>query len=1006
MISFTNSQLSSKPLGVFVLVLGLSLAFTALPMPAQAASLTNTQTWSILNVLSAFGVDQSAVENMAAAAGVLSTPTGQLTVTGCTVPANQATCAVSTSWTTQNYLSYNSLPFTQVNIYNTATGQPATGTWTEGVDYHFTSNATGSYTFTLSPGTYTFKLYTSDGINWPTLDTKQVTISKPIGYFDNSTNTTLGGWSVDVANTSASNQVAIYMDGPQGTGTLVATIPANTVRSDVNAALGISGNHGFSWTIPTQYTTQSHTWYIYGDGLSESNITTLLIGGPRTTQAATATSPTPILTTITVTPSASLVVGKTQQLIATPLSQSGSSIAATLSWASSNTSVATVSSSGLVTAVAAGTANVTASSGSVKSNASVITVTSPIAAPKVPTGQLSVSSCTIASGQSTCAVPTNWTVQNPLSYNESPDSQVSILNASTNKPYTGTWTDGTSYQWISGASAGSSSYTFSLPAGVYTFDLYTTDGTNWPTLDTKQVTVTSPAPKTTTTPPTTTTVATSSSPTSAPKTTTTPTTPTTSVTPPKITNPSSPVPANIFFLGTLDHIGVAWIEGYACSQSNYEKPVSVEVYASGTTGDGTTIYYDGTTLYRVAVGTANQSDVARGAVCSGNTSADFHIVTPASLLDRANHMVVVYAKNTSTGALTMLSGATTFNSSVLYSQEPIYNIDDHIADNNFEYSPAAAADQAFYGFNHIRFETNDVSSTNFQAPLNCDLSWATGFSPPAPLSTSQRGSSTHVGGCPTAAVPGLALQAYGSQVGFILDSYDLWNVQPPLTITQDEGAYEGFIGIQQGWITPQAVFRTGHPGDAVQVSGVFRQPVVFPDGSGGDAASFWYWVVTFTTPQNFKIWLTVPVYISRQMSGEPWSVSTDGTTQEVDLKEFGDFSGNNAYITAPLQPSATWITPCISTSYFSRQAYQGPRTFCFSFSESQLETTLQALKTKENLSTLDMNPSDYALSFTLINAEGWGLGGPLQPADSDEALSVSNLTVTSLYDTNGPTTTP
>ena len=94
----------------------------------------------------------------------------------------------------------------------------------------------------------------------------------------------------------------------------------------------------------------------------------------------TITKPVPVLKTITLSPlTASLTVnGATQQIAATTLDQNGKPITATLTWASSNTSVATVSSTGLVTAVGAGTTNITASSETITSTApSVITAVNP-----------------------------------------------------------------------------------------------------------------------------------------------------------------------------------------------------------------------------------------------------------------------------------------------------------------------------------------------------------------------------------------------------------------------------------------------------------------------------------------------------------------------------------------------------------------------------------------------------------------------------------------------------
>ena len=70
--------------------------------------------------------------------------------------------------------------------------------------------------------------------------------------------------------------------------------------------------------------------------------------------------------------------GETQQLTATVLDQNGATISnASITWASSSSSVASVSSTGLVTAVAEGTATITATSGSVSGTASVTVLALP-----------------------------------------------------------------------------------------------------------------------------------------------------------------------------------------------------------------------------------------------------------------------------------------------------------------------------------------------------------------------------------------------------------------------------------------------------------------------------------------------------------------------------------------------------------------------------------------------------------------------------------------------------
>ncbi len=119
-------------------------------------------------------------------------------------------------------------------------------------------------------------------------------------------------------------------------------------------------------------------------GNGTANITAS--SGGVTSNASVIISFKPVITTISIvstTPSldtstsVSLIVGKTKaQLVATKLDQLGNPIAATLGWTSDNTSVATVSASGVVTPVSDGTANITASSGGVTSNAFAVTVVS------------------------------------------------------------------------------------------------------------------------------------------------------------------------------------------------------------------------------------------------------------------------------------------------------------------------------------------------------------------------------------------------------------------------------------------------------------------------------------------------------------------------------------------------------------------------------------------------------------------------------------------------------
>src|SRR5437867_11914050 len=86
--------------------------------------------------------------------------------------------------------------------------------------------------------------------------------------------------------------------------------------------------------------------------------------------------PPPAVASVDVTPpSASVQAGQTVQLTATPKDANGAPLSGrTVTWSSSNTTVATVSNSGLVSGVTPGTATITATSEG-KSGTSSITVT-------------------------------------------------------------------------------------------------------------------------------------------------------------------------------------------------------------------------------------------------------------------------------------------------------------------------------------------------------------------------------------------------------------------------------------------------------------------------------------------------------------------------------------------------------------------------------------------------------------------------------------------------------
>jgi hypothetical protein len=84
-------------------------------------------------------------------------------------------------------------------------------------------------------------------------------------------NGNLSGWAFDPYYTDSEINVEIYVDGPgpgQAGTTDLGAIPTDQPRPDVNsyppfAGYGLTGNHGFSYTIPTAYQDgQNHTFYV------------------------------------------------------------------------------------------------------------------------------------------------------------------------------------------------------------------------------------------------------------------------------------------------------------------------------------------------------------------------------------------------------------------------------------------------------------------------------------------------------------------------------------------------------------------------------------------------------------------------------------------------------------------------------------------------------------------------------------------------------------------------
>src|SRR5207244_1302115 len=127
----------------------------------------------------------------------------------------------------------------------------------------------------------------------------------------------------------------------------------------------------------TSVATVTGTGLVSGGAAGSATITATSEGQSGT---ASITVAVPVAS-VTVSPaSASVPAGQTAQLTATPKDASGNPLSGrVITWASSNTSVATVSSSGLVTGKAAGSATITATSEGQSGTAAITVVHVPVA---------------------------------------------------------------------------------------------------------------------------------------------------------------------------------------------------------------------------------------------------------------------------------------------------------------------------------------------------------------------------------------------------------------------------------------------------------------------------------------------------------------------------------------------------------------------------------------------------------------------------------------------------
>ena len=160
-----------------------------------------------------------------------------------------------------------------------------------------------------------------------------------------------------------------------------------------DASGGALTNRVIAWSSSnSQVASVSGSGLVTAAAAGNAVITATCEGRSGSASVTVAAAPPPPVASVSVAPaSASLTVGQTSQLTATPRDASGAALSGrVVTWTTSNGQVATVTTAGLVRAIAAGSATIPATSEGRSGTASV-TVT---AAPPVPVATVTVSPAT------------------------------------------------------------------------------------------------------------------------------------------------------------------------------------------------------------------------------------------------------------------------------------------------------------------------------------------------------------------------------------------------------------------------------------------------------------------------------------------------------------------------------------------------------------------------------------------------------------------------------------
>ncbi len=215
--------------------------------------------------------------------GSANSHTGTLTANPNPIITNETLGVTTLSWTTDS-------PLVEVHVNSPSgalfaraggSGSAPTGMWVGNNSKFYLQDVSNNYSLTTEH----------------TLATLTVTLSAlppsnahpPVGYFDNITTDGLAlGWAYDPDQSVTSIPVHFYIDG-----TYAGQTTTNTSRPDVNQAFGITGNHGYSWSIPNSYRNGvTHQMSVYGIDIGGNGSTnSQLTNSPRSFNLTVSTPP-------------------------------------------------------------------------------------------------------------------------------------------------------------------------------------------------------------------------------------------------------------------------------------------------------------------------------------------------------------------------------------------------------------------------------------------------------------------------------------------------------------------------------------------------------------------------------------------------------------------------------------------------------------------------------------------------------------------------------------------